>query len=150
MSHLLSLNTVRRFWYYPLIAGILSIPIDHLYQLICRHGMEALIYSNHPRETAASSYLAIIFGRIASGIPWFLRSTAVPMQLSHQCRCWCRPWLPQITGNKVFDIRSLTGDELLLRGLSDPRIADLCGMPLNSALNCIEKPKSRSSGHIWG
>ena len=28
------------------------------------HGMEALVYSNHPREAAASSYLAIIFGRI--------------------------------------------------------------------------------------
>ena len=46
------------------------------------HATEALVYSNHPRETAASSYLAIIFGRIGSGAPWFLRSTAVPMQLS--------------------------------------------------------------------
>ena len=26
-----------------------------------RHGMEALVYSNHPREAQASSYLAIIF-----------------------------------------------------------------------------------------
>ena len=43
------------------------------------HGTEALVYSNHPREVAASSYLAIIFGRIASGIPWFLRSTVVLM-----------------------------------------------------------------------
>ena len=33
------------------------------------HGTEALVYSNHPREAAASSYLAIIFGRIASGVP---------------------------------------------------------------------------------
>ena len=49
------------------------------------HGAEALVYSNHPREAAASSYLAIIFGQIASGVPWFLRSTAVLMQLSHQC-----------------------------------------------------------------
>ena len=57
-----------------------------------RNGTEALVYSNHPRKTAASSYLAIIFGRIASGIPWFLRSTAVPVQLSHQCRRWCRSW----------------------------------------------------------
>ena len=46
-----------------------------------RHGMEALAYSKHPREAAASSYLAIIYGRIASGVPWFLRLTAVPMQL---------------------------------------------------------------------
>ena len=59
-----------------------------------RHGTEALVYSNHPREAAASSYLAIpvIFGRIASGVPWFLCSTAVPMHLLHQCRRWCRPW----------------------------------------------------------
>ena len=49
------------------------------------HGTGALVHSNHPREAAASSYLAIIFRRIASGVPWFLRSTAVLMQLSHQC-----------------------------------------------------------------
>ena len=57
------------------------------------HGAEALVYSNHPREAAAFSYLAIliIFGRIASGVAWFLRSTAVPMHLLHQCRRWCRP-----------------------------------------------------------
>ena len=30
-----------------------------------RHSTEALVY-NHPRKTAASSYLAIIFGQIAS------------------------------------------------------------------------------------
>ena len=56
------------------------------------HGMEALVYKNHPREAAASSYLAIIFGRITSGVLWFFGSTAVPMQLSHQCWRWCRPW----------------------------------------------------------
>ena len=56
------------------------------------HGTEALVYNNHPREAAASSYLAIIFGRIASGVPWFLRSTAVLMQLSQQCWRWCRLW----------------------------------------------------------
>ena len=37
------------------------------------HGTEALVYNNHPREAAASSYLALILGRIASGVPWFLR-----------------------------------------------------------------------------
>ena len=58
------------------------------------HGTEALVYSSYPKEAAASSYLPIIFGRIASGIPWLLRSTAVPMQLSHQCWRWCRPWWP--------------------------------------------------------
>ena len=46
------------------------------------HGMEAPVYSNHPREAAASSYLAIILGWIASGVPWFLRSTVVLMQFS--------------------------------------------------------------------
>ena len=46
------------------------------------HGTETPVYSYHPREAAASSYLAIIFGRIASGVPWPLRSTAVLMQLS--------------------------------------------------------------------
>ena len=56
------------------------------------HGTEALVYSNHPREAAASSYLAIIFGRIASGVPWLLCSTAVLMQLSHKCWRWCRLW----------------------------------------------------------
>ena len=58
------------------------------------HGTEALVYSNHPREAAASSYLAIIFGRIASGVPRFLHSTAVLMQLWHQCWRWCRLWWP--------------------------------------------------------
>ena len=46
------------------------------------HGTEALVYSNHPREAAASSYLAIILERIASGVPWFLRSTAVLMRIA--------------------------------------------------------------------
>ena len=34
-----------------------------------RHGTKAQVYSNHPREASASSYLTIIFGRIASGVP---------------------------------------------------------------------------------
>ena len=46
-------------------------------------GTEALVYRNHPREAAASTYLARIFGRIASGVPWFRRSTAVLMQLPY-------------------------------------------------------------------
>ena len=50
-----------------------------------RHGTEVLVYSNHTSE-AAGLYLTIIFGRIASGVPWDLRSTAVPMQPLHQCR----------------------------------------------------------------
>ena len=60
---------------------------------VTRHGMEALVYSNHVREAAASSYLASrILGRIASGVPWLLCSTVEPMQIPHQCRHWCRPW----------------------------------------------------------
>ena len=43
-------------------------------------GTEALVYNNYPREAAASTYLAIIFVQIASGVPWFPHSTAVPMQ----------------------------------------------------------------------
>ena len=44
-----------------------------------RHGTRALVCSNHRREAAASSYLAIFFGRIASGVPW----------TSAQSRCQC-------------------------------------------------------------
>ena len=79
-----------------LLVVVLSAPIrirDLFRQLhAVRHDTEALIYSNHPREAAASSYLAIIFRRIASGVLWFLRSTAVSMHLLHQCRRWYRPW----------------------------------------------------------
>ena len=46
-----------------------------------QHGKEALVYSNHPREAAPSTSLAMILGRIVSGIPWLLRSTTVLMQL---------------------------------------------------------------------
>ena len=37
---------------------------------VVKHCTEALVYSNHPREAAAFSYLAIIFGRIASDVLW--------------------------------------------------------------------------------
>ena len=50
------------------------------------HGTEALVYSSHLREAEVFSYLAIIFGRIASSVPWFFRSTAVPMR----CQCSSR------------------------------------------------------------
>ena len=46
-----------------------------------RHSTESLVYSDYPRETTTSTYLAIIFGPNASGVPWFIRPTAVPMQL---------------------------------------------------------------------
>ena len=54
------------------------------------HGTESLVYSNHPRKAAASTCLVIIFGRIARGVPWFLLSTSVLMQLPYQwthCQC---------------------------------------------------------------
>ena len=69
-----------------------SLGICFVCWMLLRHCTEALVYSNHPRAAAASSYLALIFGRIASGVPWFLRSTAEPMQHPHQCWRWCRPW----------------------------------------------------------
>ena len=58
------------------------------------------------RLNQAKSYLAIIIGRIASGLPWFLRSTAVLMQLSAGACVGCGS-----LNNSVFDIRSLTWDE---------------------------------------
>ena len=43
--------------------------------------------------------LAIIFGGIASGVPWFLHSTAVPMQLPNRCRhCQCSVTVSAGTG----------------------------------------------------
>ena len=61
----------RNFWPHP--GRVIR---DLLCQLhAVWHGTEALVYSNHPREAAASSYLAIIFRRIAGSVPWFLRST---------------------------------------------------------------------------
>ena len=41
-----------------------------LLNAVYSHCTEALVYSNHPRAAAASSYLAIIFEPIASGVPW--------------------------------------------------------------------------------
>ena len=83
-----------------------------------------LVYSNYPKEAAASTHLAIMFGRITSGVPWFLHSTAVPINaapasvqaLSVQCHCqckyWCWPWYPKTTGKFSVKFRSLTWDEL--------------------------------------
>ena len=55
---------------------------------VVRHGTEALglLYINYPREAAASTCLATISGWVSSIVPRFLHSTAVPMQLPHQCR----------------------------------------------------------------
>ena len=44
-----------------------------------RHGMGALVCSDYAREAAASTFLAIIFERIASGVTLLFRSAAVPM-----------------------------------------------------------------------
>ena len=48
-----------------------------------RHGTEALIYSTYLNKAAASTSLAIIFGQVASDVPWLLCSTVVPMHLPH-------------------------------------------------------------------
>ena len=45
------------------------------------YGTEALRYSNHPSEAAVSQ----VSGHNLR-VPWFLRSTVVPMHLPHQCR----------------------------------------------------------------
>ena len=50
-----------------------------------RHGLIAPVYNDYLREVAASTCLALKLGRIASGVPWFLHSTVVPMQLPCQC-----------------------------------------------------------------
>ena len=92
---------------------------------------------------------------IASGVPWLLRSTAVLMQLSHQC------WQPEINGNSVFDIRSLMWDEW-----SYPEVVILSIVTLGTirpedsgaARNDTEfqqsiaqrNPSLRLSGHVWG
>ena len=76
--------------FYPHLGRVIT-DLSHQLHAVW-HVTEALVYSKHPREVAASSYLAIIFRRIASGIPLLLRSTMVLMQLSHQCWRWCRLW----------------------------------------------------------
>ena len=55
--------------------------------------LHALVHSDYPRDATASKCLVIIFGRIASGVSWFIRSTTVPRQLPHQRKHWCWPWL---------------------------------------------------------
>ena len=127
------------------------------------HGTEALVYSNHPREAAASSYQAIIFGWIASGVHWFFSSTAVLMQPSHQC--WAGVGCgslkqPAIACLKLGLSRGVNGSTqrelsflLLLWGLSDPRIAELCEMPrsfsikLHSETGCSGMSGGRSLRH---
>ena len=104
-----------------------------------RHGTEALV---RLQQSSKGSCNLLVSGhnlwadcQLRTLVVAYIRSTAMPMQLSHQCRHCCRPWLPKITGNRVFDIRSRTGDDWsypaqsLLWGLSDPRIAELCEMP---------------------
>ena len=67
--------------------------------------MEALVYRNHPRAAPVSSYLAIIFGRIASGVRWL-----VP-PLNCGANAALASVLAQVEAvvalKSVFDIRSL-------------------------------------------
>ena len=103
------------------------------------HGTEALVYINHPREAAVSLYLAIIFGRIASGVPWFLRSTAVLMQLSISAgaRVGCGSLKYPATACLTLGLSRVMNGViqrelsflLLLWGLSEPRIAEQREMP---------------------
>ena len=94
----------------------------HRSRCCVRHCTEALVYSNHPRAAAASSYLAIIFRRIASGVPCFLRS--------HRSQCSTRISAGADVGHGMNGVtqRELSF-LLLLWGLSDPRIAELRKMP---------------------
>ena len=48
------------------------------------HGSEELVYGDDPREAADSTCVAIISGRIASGVPWLLHSILVLIQLPYQ------------------------------------------------------------------
>ena len=104
-----------------------------------RHGTEALVYSHHPKEAAASSYLSIImimFGRIASGIPWFLLNCGVNVSVWHQVSHGRWMTLPFV---------------LLLWGLYDSRIAELRGMLRSFSIKLhFENPSLRPSGLVWG
>ena len=51
-----------------------------------RHGTEALVHSDHPREAATSTCLVIIFVYIGSDVPLLFCSAAVLMQLLYRCR----------------------------------------------------------------
>ena len=54
-----------------------------------RHGTGALVYSKYQREATFSlNVCGYNFQAIVGGVPWFLCSTAVTMQLSHLCRNW--------------------------------------------------------------
>ena len=48
-----------------------------------QHGTETIVHCDNLREAEASTFLAIISGGLLAAYPWFLRSTAVLMQLSH-------------------------------------------------------------------
>ena len=61
-------------------------PLRLLHDVHVRQYTRALVYR---REAAASTCLPIIFRLILNAIPWFPRTTTVPMQLTHQCGRWC-------------------------------------------------------------
>ena len=104
------------------------------------------VYSNHPRAAAASAYLAIIFGRIASGVSWLLRSTAELMQQpAIACLTLC------LSRGMNGVIQRELSFLLLLWGLSDPRIMELRKMPQSFSIKLHRENSSLwSSGHIWG
>ena len=96
IQHLVNITSLLALWGTGMIASSSTV-CSHLGKVIrdlfrqlhaVWYGTGALVYSNHAREAAASSYLSIIFGRIASGFS----AQLVLMQLSHQCWRWCRLW----------------------------------------------------------
>ena len=76
-------------------------------------------FSYCSREAAATTCLAIIFERITSGIPWFFRSTAVPLQLPHQCwYCQCNVTISAGTDVGHNSLKQPAIECLTLLGLS--------------------------------
>ena len=101
-----------------------------------RHGMEAIVYNNYPKEVATSTCMTIICPD----------SSAL-----QQCQCSSR--ISDVGRGSlkqpaiVFDIRSLTWDEwiypllLLLRALSDPRRAEPCFEQKNGSVDVWASPR---------
>ena len=82
--------------FHPHIGRIIKDLFRLLRVVTLLHGTGALVYSKYPREAAASTCLAIIFGRIArdfSLVPPFNSGPNAPpasvQALPVQCHCQC-------------------------------------------------------------
>ena len=101
------------------------------------NGHRDLFCLSHASQHAslhASTSLVIIFGRIASGIPWCQNSKTVLMQLPYQCTCrcqqcwhWCCPYCYSWE--------------------SDRRIAELCEMPQSFSIKLHSETHHALSHH---